>query len=287
MIGPARAAWAGPQPTQARVPARRATASGVARTMIKKSMKLEGLLDEAELATLLESLGLLARTDADELLAPQGLKALKLSVRKRYGQIYTSLKIERDAPSPAPALGGAAEAASPGRLHRARAPAREVLEPQEAPARVVSRRDRESRPGPPASGEGRGGLSGRFGAHYLLPRLRRRVLCGLRARPRGLPPPPGRCATSPPCRRRCVRSRTASAAATPATPDPRAPSALSLSSPAPAPLRPVAASSRTSALLPLPLACSQLIQGRRPLALESPGAARVPCAPARHYFLGG
>jgi len=82
--------------------------------MIKKSMKLEGLLDEAELAALLESLGLLARTDADELLAPQGLKALKLSVRKRYGQIYTSLKIERDAPSPAPALGGAAEAPSPG-----------------------------------------------------------------------------------------------------------------------------------------------------------------------------
>ena len=83
--------------------------------MIKKSMKLEGLLDEAELAALLESLGLLARADADELLAPEGLKALKLSVRKRYGQIYTTLKIERDAQAPAPGdAAGAAEATPPG-----------------------------------------------------------------------------------------------------------------------------------------------------------------------------
>lgn len=68
--------------------------------MIKKSMKVEGLLNETDLASLLESLGFLVEGDAQEMLAQDGLKVLKLSVRQQYGQIYTKLKIQRSAKAP-------------------------------------------------------------------------------------------------------------------------------------------------------------------------------------------
>ena len=185
--------------------------------MIKKSMKLEGLLDEAELATLLESLGLLARADADELLAPQGLKALKLSVRKRYGQIYTTLKIERDAPAPAPGDAAVAAEATPQGVCAA-------LKPRPVKYSTLKKRLRESfravtvnlaqdRLPPEEAVEDFLADSARV---TCFPATATSFMRTMRA-PTRPSPPPGGPATSPPCRRRPRASRAANAAATRAT----------------------------------------------------------------------
>ncbi len=61
--------------------------------MSSKSIKIERIVSEEELAVLLAALGVALRPEAGEGLAPDGFRKLKLSIRRDFGQALAKLKI--------------------------------------------------------------------------------------------------------------------------------------------------------------------------------------------------
>lgn len=62
--------------------------------MSKKTIKVESILNEQDLAGLLEALANMGKKQMDEKLDIDGFRKLKLSIERKFGQIYAKIKVE-------------------------------------------------------------------------------------------------------------------------------------------------------------------------------------------------